>query len=627
MLALALAAIVAAPAAVGQAPPPLDVPFVGQAPEECAGAALAMVMRYWGAPGVEAADFAAGLVPQRRGTPTERLARLAEARGFAAVAFRGDREAMETHLAHGRPLIALLTAGTNAYHYVVVVARGEGRVVFHDPVLGPARVLAEAEWLRRATPTRQWTLLVQPASPGAEQASTHAPDRTDVSPWLAEAGQAFRSEDWRAAGDLAAQAALRHPEDAEAWRLLATSRFLEDRPADALRAWNEIGEPALDLVRIDGLVRLPHRRVLEYLDLGRGGLLTPARLERSERRLRLLPTVSLSRLDLRPRTDGRADLEGAVLERAAWPGWRGMLLESSVRGLAEHALFADLAFVGPSGDLLGASGYWHPHRDRLSVSAASPRALGLPGIVRVGLLADDQTYALVGPSATAPYREHRRGASLALDNWWTSSLRARLETGVDAWRGRAKTLSLVSRIEQRLLRDRLALVARAAGYWSSERPFYAASIQAAARTGDGHEPLSLAAEVAYDATSSRAPLGLWPGAGTGAGRDRWLRGWPLLADGVVTGPAFGPRLLSARLESTRTLRTIGPTLLRLAAFGEAARPSGTSLPASPPRWYADAGLGLRLRLPGVHSEVRVDAAVPIGGKGVVVSAGFGPAWP
>src|SRR6185436_8891176 len=107
---------------------------------------------------------------------------------FAAVAFAGDRDAMASHLAQGRPLIALVTAGAKGYHYVVVVARGNGRVVFHDPVLGPGRVTTEAEWQRRSRPARQWTLLVQPTSPAAEPGAPPAP-RAGESPWLAEAGQ------------------------------------------------------------------------------------------------------------------------------------------------------------------------------------------------------------------------------------------------------------------------------------------------------------------------------------------------------------------------------------------------------------------------------------------------------
>jgi hypothetical protein len=380
-------------------------------------------------------------------------------------------------------------------------------------------------------------------------------------------------------------------------------------------------------VRIDGLVRLPHRLVLDFLGIEARTLVTPTLLTRSERRLRLLPTVALARLDLRPRSDGRADLEGAVLERPAWPGWRTALLGSAVRGLGERAVSADLAFVGPTGELIGTFGYWDSHRDHLALTVASPRAFGLPGIVRVGLFVDDQTYAVAHAAASAPYPERRRGATLGLENWWTSSLRASLETGVDAWTGRERTLSVGSRLEQRLFGDHLALAGRGVGYWSRERPFYVGSLQASARTGEGHEPLGLAAQVAFDATSPHAPLALWPGAGAGAGRERWLRGWPLLADGIVSGPAFGPRLLSARVEATRALRPIGPGLLKLAAFGDAARPQGAPSPASPPRWYTDVGLGLRLRLPAVRSDVRVDAAVPIGGKGVVVSAGLAPAWP
>ena len=62
------------------------VPYLPQTEWLCGGAALAMVLRYWGEVGVRADDFAASLSESGGGITTDTLRRLAEARGYRALA-------------------------------------------------------------------------------------------------------------------------------------------------------------------------------------------------------------------------------------------------------------------------------------------------------------------------------------------------------------------------------------------------------------------------------------------------------------------------------------------------------------------------------------------------------------
>ena len=85
------------------------VPYLPQPEALCGGAALTMVLRYWGLPDVRPEDFAGSLTAEGTGIPTDELRRLAEARGFQAFAFSGGRPEAVWHLDKGRPLIALLS--------------------------------------------------------------------------------------------------------------------------------------------------------------------------------------------------------------------------------------------------------------------------------------------------------------------------------------------------------------------------------------------------------------------------------------------------------------------------------------------------------------------------------------
>jgi outer membrane translocation and assembly module TamA len=125
--------------------------------------------------------------------------------------------------------------------------------------------------------------------------------------------------------------------------------------------------------------------------------------------------------------------------------------------------------------------------------------------------------------------------------------------------------------------------------------------------------------------SASAPFDLWPGAGVGQARAPLLRAHPLLADGVVTGPAFGRRLLHATVEHQRPIMRLAEGAVGVAAFVDAAR--AWSQPGPGVRWHADAGLGIRVALPAGVGTLRVDVARGLRDRRHVVSAGWLAGWP
>jgi len=111
----------------------LDVPYLPQSESLCGGAAVAMVMRYWGAAKVYAETFSDLVDPAAGGITGEALIGALRARGWTAQSFRGDASGVEAHLAARRPVVTLIQDRPGRFHYVVVVGWSAGRVIVHDP--------------------------------------------------------------------------------------------------------------------------------------------------------------------------------------------------------------------------------------------------------------------------------------------------------------------------------------------------------------------------------------------------------------------------------------------------------------------------------------------------------------
>ena len=77
--------------------------------------------------------------------------------------------------------------------------------------------------------------------------------RATPAPLREAAGVFAVREDWPRAAKHAREAVRRNQRDQHAWRILATSGFVTGDSAGALEAWNQAGEPVIDLVSVQGL--------------------------------------------------------------------------------------------------------------------------------------------------------------------------------------------------------------------------------------------------------------------------------------------------------------------------------------------------------------------------------------
>ena len=647
----------------------LDVPYLPQSEDLCGGAAMAMVLRYWGDRQVHPEDFAGLIDRSASGIHTDALTADIRQRGWQGFPIDGAAGAnsawMRDQIDRGRPIVALIEVRPQRYHYIVIVGWTTAQVIAHDPANTPFTVWTRAEFDRAWAGAGRWAMLVLPAggplataappsgdgNAGAAEGSTSActpliqrmvdlarsgqvadaepglVTATQLCPqeaaaWRELAGIRFLQSRWAEAAVTAERASALEPADPAVWDLLATSRFLNDDPLAALEAWNQIARPAVDLVHIGGVRRVPHPTVLAMLKLPARTLLTAERQAHAARRLAELPSAAQTSLRYRPLSGGTADLDAVIVERPAVP--RGLLPIAALlaRGWLQDEVRVDAASLAKSGELLTVAWRWWEARPLFSLLLAVPAVSWLPGVTTVEASWERQSY---GSPVIA--REERRHAGLRVADWASSAVRWTAATAFD--RFAADTYVTASAgVDVRLANDRVSLGAgtAAASPLGSGTRFATGRLSTSWRSTTTRDRPLWTGGIAVTTASAAAPLDLWSGAGTGHARDPLLRAHPLLDAGVVTGEVFGRQLAHATAEYQHPLWRPAVARLDLAVFADAARAWHRLGTEDPSRLHVDVGVGLRLAAPGNRGTMRIDVARGLRDKQLVVSAGWQPPW-
>lgn len=682
--------------AVGASAPPqsdshalLDVPYVSQTPELCGGAAVAMVLRYWGERGVFPTDFAPLVASGDSGILTGTLASAVRDRGWQALIVSTGEDTtharLRTEIDRGRPLIALIEVGAHTYHYVVIVGSTDQEVVVHDPARAPFRVLRWAEFDRAWTGTGRWMMLVLPPSgtrardataratpastdPGGQDVQTPcgalvargvqmalsgdhegaeqgliAGTRlcpTDPAAWRELAGLRFSQSRWSEAQALALSAVQIAPEDAYAWQLVATSRYLMGDSMGALDAWNRAGEPRLDTTDIHGAQRTRQPVVVRAAGLQPRQVLTAEAFGRALRRLRDLPVAANARMRYAPIDGGLATLDLSIDERKVVPsGWFAMAA-IGVRAYFGNDMQVDVAGLSGAGEVTSVAWRWLAGRPRVALGLALPSPQWLPGIISLDASWERQSYSAPPSSGVAGReREERRRVGLHLADWSASWLRWQTGAALDRMGAYGELgqnglnardyVAVESTLDVRLAGDRLAL-AGSAGWWApiaGGSRFGTGGLLAAWRSTAAATVPSWSAVTEVIFASRQSPMALWPGAGTGLGRSGLLRAHPLLDGGLLNGPVFGRDVARGSLEYARPVGRALPGSLSIAGFVDAARAWHRlkGLDTSP--LYVDAGVGVRVGSPVLGGGVRIDVAYGLRGGGTTLSVGMVSAWP
>ena len=642
----------------------LDVPYIAQSEALCGGAAAAMVIRFWGATGVYAETFADLVDRAEGGIRTADLARALEARGWNTLAFAGDAALIQSHLLKRRPVIALIEDRPGRFHYVVIVGWTKGRVVLHDPAMAPFRVLEESVFVAAWRKADLWTMLVLPTDRTTSEAERAAADRGEAgsrdpvaviapelcgglvregvrlastgaldesrrlletaidacpgaaAPWRELAGlRALRGE-WNAAASGAREALRRDPSDEHAWRILATSRFLEGDLESALDAWNRVGEPLLDLVSVAGLDRTRYRVAADMLRLRTNALVTASDLKAARRRIGELPSAFVTRVTYIPGESGRARVDASVVERPVAPVSALQLLATALRAATDREVRPSFASVTHGGELWSAHWRWWERRPRVSLMLSAPAPWRLGTTWSIESYSETQTYRL----AAGDVEETRRGAAFRILDWPAGDVRWYSEVGISRWRDDATAVTLEAGAARHLLADRaigeLAVMAA-----TGDIRTWTASARGNWRSSTKHEGTVWLARIGYDAAGTSAPFALWSGAGAGQGRDLLLRAHPILDDGLVTASVLGRRVAHGGVEARRWFgMKTRPLKLAAAAFVDAAQ-ARRGADFTDGRAHVDAGAGVRIGLTGA-GMLRIDIARGLRDGKTAISLGW-----
>jgi hypothetical protein len=629
-----------------------------------------MVFRYWGDAHADAEQFAT-LVEHRPGGATGIadgvLVSAVRAKGWRTESTDGSIAALRLRLAARQPVVVLLSERGNLYHYLVVVGISGGDVVVHDPSWGPFRVISVADFERRWSAAHHWSLVILPekaeGEPGFSRAMTepegargfsrtaegargfsratstcgiqlaaaidelrkvglaHADDilgpvRTrcpDAAGPLRELAAArFAERRWAEAADLARQAIARDRTDEYAHLVLGASLFMLEDQIGALRAWNAIGQPRLNQVRVEGLHRTRYQIVTDALGLRPNAVLNADAFVRARHRLDELPDRASARLALRPEDGGFASVDVVISESSGLPRGRAEWIGAGARVAINREIDVTVPGATGQGEMWSASWRFWNNRPKVAVGFAAPRAAGLFGVWRVDGSWETESYTTGGAELL---RETRGHGALTVSDWLSGSVRYSFSAGMDVW-GALRAASLGASLERRWLADRLAVAVTASDWLPLPNDVHASSFNAlGARARVASRPdfhgWRYQTTAGLDRVSDSAPMTLWPGAGEGWARTPLLRAHPLLDDGAIDvseRTAFGRSVRYANAEAQRWLERPAVVRFGLAGFVDIARASRPMNSDTTRRAQADIGGGLRLRFPGASRVLRVDFA-------------------
>jgi hypothetical protein len=611
----------------------LDVPFISQSEALCGGAAAAMVMRYWGARGLDAESFAHLVDRSASGIRTTALIDDIRGRGWTATAVAGTSDAIARELADGRPPLTLIEDRPGRFHYIVIIGATSSALVYHDPARTAFRTMSRDEFDRRWSAAGRWMALVVPAAAVAETARAMpsvAVTETPCDALIAEGVRLAQSNEldeaerrltgalscggsaplrelaglrliqrrWSEVSDLASAAVTEDPSDAHAWRLLATSLFVQDDRAGALDAWNHVGEPRVDLVRVDGLERTRQRVVEDLLPVERNDVLTRSRYLQASRQLRELPSAASSELTFVPVPSGLVELQATVAERPLVPADRWSLATLGVVAAFRREVEVATGDLTGGGERVTLGWRFWPGRPRVGAAIVAPAPWS--GLWGVDAFTERQPF-----TTDALPTSRRRGAHVSMSDWVTPWARAAMRGGVERWDG-VDTFGVLG-AGMRLLTagERLDGRIEFSG-WKAARSFSTIEAGATMRSTTERRGHVFVGRAGLGVASVHTPADIWFAGDTGRARSVPLRAHPLITDGQMRADRIGRHIFYTSGEAQEWWEGKARVRLGAAAFVDVARIDRRTEPRA--GTDVDLGIGARLAVPGVSGVLRIDVA-------------------
>jgi len=471
-------------------------------------------------------------------------------------------------------------------------------------------------WLDRAVDAAQERRLTE-AVQLLEEAGRSCPGEPLVVREMA--GVRFKQGMHSAAIRLAEEYLATTPHDEAGWQLLAASRYLAGDSQGALAAWNELGRPTVDLLRVDGSRKIRYREIADAASLAPGTLLTPSRLALSQRRVTSVPALRRGVVDYQPVPGGIAEVRVAIVERPVVdPVWR-LLVAGALGAVAQREMGLEVASPTGAGELWTGSWRWASIRPRAALRVDLPGHLLFPGVIGV-----ESTWEQF---STTGVEETRRTGFVGFDGWLTAGIRPSGGLRVERWSGQRDYLAVSVGAELRARGDRLALsvTTERALAISAHRSFTRGSARATWATGTGLRRAAWSTRAGIDWASRNAPRGTWPVAGGGVSWAVPLRAHSLEGGSLVAGRG----IFHAGLTGDHPIARVGPLAVAAGAFLDAARVVAPTLDRGSNSWFLDGGVGLRIGIAdGQSGVIRLDLATGLTeGRRSALTIGIHQRWP
>ncbi|MEO8139602.1 MAG: hypothetical protein ABI742_08155, partial [Gemmatimonadota bacterium] len=419
------------------------------------------------------------------------------------------------------------------------------------------------------------------------------------------------------------------PADAHGWKLLAASRYLAGDREGALQAWNEVGLPVIDLIRIDGIRKTRFGVIADAMALRQGSVLTPARLSLARRRIADLPASRRTAVDYQPVAGGRVEVHAVVSERPVLgPVWR-LLAGNALRAVTQQEIGVAVATPTGAGELWTGAWRWEHAHPRVAARIDLPLRLGVSGVLGAEILWERFRFSL-DTGRTGVREETRRAGGISFGSWVVPALRPFAGLRLERWSGSRQYLDFTTGAEIREAGDRLVLTTTGVyGKALAGHPSYTrGDVRAMWASASGLGRPTWSARVGADLASLHAPLGVWPVA---SGDISWaipLRAHPRTSDGLLPGATAGRSMLHGGLSADHPVARVGPFTLAVGGFLDGVEILHPADGTGQDRFYLDAGGGIRVGiLDGQLGILRVDLATGLTDRRTALTVGMHQSWP
>jgi hypothetical protein len=422
---------------------------------------------------------------------------------------------------------------------------------------------------------------------------------------------------------------LRHaPGDSLGWQLLASSRYLTGNMDGALRAWNTIGRPRVDIVQVDGSHRVRFGVIANAIGVPDGAMLTPGRLALANRRVADIPALARAQVRYATVPTGEVEVRSAVVERATIGSIAQLLAVSAVGAVTRREARLTIASPLGAGERWTAQWRWESANPRRALRLDIPATIGLPGLATIE--GSWERYRFADTASGLPL-EQRRAATVGFNGWVSGSVEALAAARFERWSSEGDYLALSAGGALHSAGDRVVLMALAerGNALSNQEAYTRAQARLAwiSRPSPGSPTWS--ARLGGDWASAAAPRSLRPIAGGGLGRSIPLRAHPFIIDHLLPTTRTGQGVVHGGLSGDRSVTRIGKLSITAGVFLDGAEVFTPADGAVRHRSFLDGGAGIRLGMAGFSLPmVRLDLARGLlAGRRWGLTIDFVQAWP